>query len=131
MILLLDTSTDMCKLSLMEGEHAERQYHDEWKADRDLAKSLPGYIKDQLNVVGKTLNDLTGIGVYQGPGSFTGLRIGITVLNTIADSQQIPIVGEQGVSWKEQSMKRLWAGENDKVVMPFYGSEANITTPRK
>lgn len=128
MILLLDTSTPLCKIVLVDGEE---QFSDEWQADRTLAKYLLGYIQERLQARGKTFTDITGIGVYQGPGSFTGLRIGLTVLNTIADSEQLPIVGVQGDGWQERAIERLQAGENDKLVMPFYGSEAHITTPRK
>jgi len=67
----------------------------------------------------------------KGPGSFTGLRIGITVFNTIADTNNVPIVGETGDSWQDKAIMRLENGENDHVVLPEYGSEANITKPRK
>jgi tRNA threonylcarbamoyladenosine biosynthesis protein TsaB len=128
MILLLDTSTPICKIILVDGEE---QFSDEWQADRTLAKHLLGYIQARLEAQGKTFADITGIGVFQGPGSFTGLRIGLTVLNTIADSEQLPIVGVQDSDWQERAIERLHAGENDKIVLPFYGSEAHITTPRK
>jgi tRNA threonylcarbamoyladenosine biosynthesis protein TsaB len=128
MIILLDTSTPVCKLTMVDGS---AQWSDEWQADRTLAKGLLEYLQSQLQTRGVTLADITGIGVYQGPGSFTGLRIGLTVLNTIADSQQVPIVGVQGEQWQSVALARLQAGDNDKIVLPFYGSEAHITTPRK
>lgn len=128
MIILLDTATPICRLTLVDGES---RIHDEWQADRTLAKHLLGYLRDQLATHGKSFQDVTGIGVFQGPGSFTGLRIGLTVLNTIADAQAIPIVGTQGEEWQDVALARLAAGENDQMVLPFYGSEAHITTPRK
>lgn len=128
MIVLLDTSTPACKLSLIDGT---TRHDDEWQADRTLADNLLSYLRDQLAEQGKTFQDISGIGVYEGPGSFTGLRIGLTVMNTIADSQSVPIVGGTGESWQQTVLTRLDAGENDELVMPLYGSEANITTPRK
>lgn len=128
MIVLLDTSTGLCKLTLVDGE---RFVHSEWQADRTLAKQLLSYLQDRLHACDASFSDVTGIGVYEGPGSFTGLRIGMTVLNTIADSEQIPIVGTRGEQWQDEALTRLKAGENDKVVLPFYGSDAHITTPRK
>lgn len=128
MILLLDTSTLMCKLTLVDGDW---QYHDEWQADRELAKKLLGYLRDQLEKNGKTWTDISGIGAFEGPGSFTGLRIGLTVLNTMADAENIPIAGTKGDDWQAQAVARLQAGENDKIVLPFYGGEAHITKPRK
>src|SRR5664279_1144408 len=128
MILLLDTSTPVCKLSLIDGDW---RYDDQWQADRTLADNLLGYLNDQLQKNGKTFQDITGIGAFKGPGSFTGLRIGLTVLNTIADSESIPIVGADGDDWQQTALGRLQSGENDEMVMPLYGSDAHITKPRK
>jgi tRNA threonylcarbamoyladenosine biosynthesis protein TsaB len=127
-ILLLDTSTPTCKISLING--AER-FDNEWQADRDLAGGLLGYIGDSLRRINVTWSDIKGIGVFEGPGSFTGLRIGLTVANTIADSQQISIVGGRGEEWQTDVLGALNSNRNDKIVMPFYGSEAHITAPRK
>lgn len=128
MILLLNTSTPICKVSLLEGNW---RYDDEWTADRELAKHLLRYLNDSLGKNGKTWRDISGIGAFMGPGSFTGLRIGLTVLNTIADAQGVPIVGTRGDGWQEEAIERLNKGENDQIVLPYYGSEAHITKPRK
>ena len=128
MILLLDTSTPECRLTFLDGDW---RYDANWEANRDLAKGLLGYIQSQLESQGKTWKSLTGLGVFKGPGSFTGLRIGITVLNTVSYSEGIPIVGETGESWQKNAVERLLAGESDKIVLPEYGGEANITQPRK
>lgn len=126
MILLLDTSTPTCKLTLIDGDW---RFDDEWEANRELAKSLLGYLEDKMG--DKSWHDLSGLAAYRGPGSFTGLRIGLTVLNTLADSLHIPIVGETGDDWQQKALVRLSASENDQLVMPEYGGEAHITTPRK
>jgi len=128
MILLLDTSTGLCKLSLIK-DNLSHDY--EWQADRTLAQGLLSYIKEKLRENDSDFTDLSAIGVLKGPGSFTGLRIGITVLNTLASSLGIPIVGEAGDEWKKASIEAIDSGQNDEIVMPFYGSEANITKPRK
>ena len=128
MILLLDTSTPVCKLTLVNGEN---RYEDEWQADRTLADNLLEYLKTHLQTQGANWDDVTGIGAFQGPGSFTGLRIGLTVLNTWADAKNIPIVGATGDDWKNVAIARLESGDNDRLVMPIYGREANITKPRK
>ena len=128
MILLLDTSTPVCKLVLVDGDW---HYSDEWQADRQLAKGLLRYLQEQLTKHNKTFRDIAGIGVMKGPGSFTGLRIGLTVLNTIADAEQIPIVGETGDDWQSKALAKLQAGSDEKIVLPLYDREANITKPRK
>jgi tRNA threonylcarbamoyladenosine biosynthesis protein TsaB len=128
MILLLDTSTPVCKLSFVEGDW---RFDDEWESGRTLAKGLLGYLQDNLAKNDKTWADISGIVAFKGPGSFTGLRIGLTVLNTFADSESVPIVGTTGQTWQTVGLARLDSGENDELVMPEYGAEAHITTPRK
>lgn len=128
MIVLLDTSTPICRLTLIDGDW---RYDDEWQADRTLAKNLLRYLQEQLQKNGKTFGDISAIGAFKGPGSFTGLRIGLTVLNTIADANAIPIVGTSGELWQEEAIRRLHANENDRIVLPLYGGDAHITKPRK
>jgi tRNA threonylcarbamoyladenosine biosynthesis protein TsaB len=128
MILLLDTSTPICKLTLIDGSD---KFEAQWEANRTLAKGLLKYLHENLELHNKSWSDITAIGVFEGPGSFTGLRIGLTVLNTIADSEMIPIVGGRGDAWQTDVLTKLQAGQNDRIVMPFYGSEAHITAPRK
>ena len=128
MILLLDTSTAVCKVAISEGGGF---YEAEWQADRELAHGILTFLESELAGRGKTFDDLRGIGVFRGPGSFTGLRIGLTVLNTLADALHIPIVGETGDGWQERALVRLESGENDRIVLPLYGSDARITSPRK
>jgi tRNA threonylcarbamoyladenosine biosynthesis protein TsaB len=128
MILLVDTSTPICKLIFIDGNSKQS---DEWQSDRMLAKGLLGHLDKLLKAKSKTWSDITAIGVFAGPGSFTGIRIGLTVMNTIADAQNIPIVGARGDDWQNEVLAKINAGINEKIVLPFYGSEANITVPRK
>lgn len=128
MIILLDTSTPICKLSFVDGDW--RVDH-EWESGRTLAKGLLGYIQTTMAQYDKVWTDISGVVAFKGPGSFTGLRIGLTVLNTLADSESISIVGATGDDWQSTGLARLQAGEDEKLVMPEYGAEAHITTPRK
>lgn len=128
MILFWDSSDKTVRLRLVDNEYQEEFA---WPVDRQLAKDMLAYLRDRFAQRDKTLKDLTGIGVFRGPGSFTGLRIGLTVLNTVADVQNIPIVGTIGAQWQAEALSRLQDGENDKIVMPEYGSPAHVTQPRK
>lgn len=127
--LVLRTDSPQVELCLYDGE--TRIAHELWQADRRLALELLGHLEAFLVAAGKTFADLGGLLVYRGPGSFTGLRIGITVMNTMSYAQTIPIVGEAGEDWLVTGIKRLEAGENDQVILPEYGAEARITKPKK
>jgi len=128
MILLIDTSTPICKLTFIDGDWRQ---DNQWQADRTLAKNLLGYLNTTMSEYGKNWADISAIGVFEGPGSFTGLRIGLTVMNTIADAQNVPIVGGQGDNWRDEVLDKLKSGVNEKIVLPFYGSEAHITASKK
>ena len=124
MIILLDTSTSTCFLTIVNGENRQDF---EWEAGRTLARNLLKFLEEKTG----DLHLISDIGVMKGPGSFTGLRIGLTVVNTLADSLNIPIVGAMGDNWRDLALDKLRSGENEKIVMPEYGAAANITAPRK
>lgn len=128
MLLLLDTSTSECRLWLIDGD--EESYYT-WEAGRELARGLLEFLDACTKKHDVRLAEIEGLGVYRGPGSFTGLRIGISTLNTLASFTDVPIVGTQGDDWRLQARRRLAAHENDKIVLPEYGREARITSPRK
>lgn len=129
MILLWDSSEMVIHYALVLDSGRRIEY--EWEAGRTSARDMLLRLRDALSENSATFTALSGIGVMQGPGSFTGLRIGLTVLNTIATDLSIPIVGVQGSSWRDAALERLARGESDTIVMPFYGSEAHVTKPRK
>ena len=124
MIILLDTSTVICHLTTVDGESSNNF---DWEAGRTLAKGLLAFIQEKVGDV----KNISGIGIMRGPGSFTGLRIGMAVANTLADGLGVPIVGETGDSWRESALGRLSSGEDDQVILPFYGGDAHITKPKK
>lgn len=128
MIILFDSSAMNVVLHVINGD---KKVIYNWEAGRTLAKELLKYLENRLAEQGGGLQSVTGIGVFKGPGSYTGLRIGITVLNTLAESLNVPIVGTTGDNWADICTARLLDGESDRVVLPEYGSEANITKPKK
>lgn len=128
MILCLDTSTPTCHFSMIE---ADWRYDTNWEAGRGLALGLLEFLEKEIEFQDKTWKDVTGLVIYKGPGSFTGLRIGITVFNTLATTNNWPIVGVTGDEWRQAGVKRIIGGENDEIVLPEYGADAHITKPRK
>lgn len=103
-----------------------------WQAHRQLAETIHIKLREMLEKNGKTTKDLEAVVCYLGPGSFTGLRIGLSVANAVAYGCQIPIVGEKEEDrWLERALKRALAGENDKVAKPHYGAPVHITVQKK
>jgi tRNA threonylcarbamoyladenosine biosynthesis protein TsaB len=103
---------------------------DIWESDRLLSSQLLEHLSGLLSRQRLTWDALSGLVVFRGPGSFTGLRIGVTVANAIAYAQDIPIVGATGDDWVQAGLKRLAAGQTDTQVVPHYGAPPNITKPK-
>ena len=102
-----------------------------WDADRELARGLLKKIEDFLEENDIKIEEISGLIGFEGPGSFTGLRIGLTVLNTLAYAQNIPIIGARGDGWQENAIGRLLDKQNDRLITPFYGAEPRVTQPKK
>lgn len=79
----------------------------------------------------KRLHNIQGILVYKGPGSFTGLRIGISTANSLTYSLGIPIATSKGDDWLVNGIESLLAGCNEYPATPEYGSEPHITAPKR
>lgn len=129
MIFLLDTSTSECEMSLYAPD--QELITTSWSAHRELADRLLEEIDLFLAKHDMNIQSLNGLVVYKGPGSFTGLRIGITVMNTLADGLNIPIVGLTGEDWRQKGIAMLEKGNTHHIVLPEYGSLPNITKPKK
>jgi len=129
MVLSLRTDKPDAEVGLHTGPR-QLSYH-VWHADRQLAKDILRVVHEQLIAQKADWPDITGVVVFEGPGSFTGLRIGITVANTVAYGQNIPIIASRGDNWLQTGLAKLHAGKDDRLVLPHYGSEAHITLPKK
>jgi tRNA threonylcarbamoyladenosine biosynthesis protein TsaB len=90
-ILAIDTATQVCGVALNDGGHlvAEFRLHQRNVHNERLVTAVERLLAD----AGWRLPELQGIAVSIGPGSFTGLRIGVTVAKGLAYSLDIPLTG--------------------------------------
>jgi tRNA threonylcarbamoyladenosine biosynthesis protein TsaB len=102
-----------------------------WQAHLKLAETLNAEIEKILNKSSISYDQLDGIAIFKGPGSFTGLRIGMSVANSLAYAQGIPIVARGTDQWLKLAVTDLLDGQNDKTALPEYGAPARVTKPRK
>lgn len=130
-MIILSIKTDRPEAELAVFEGNKKLAEQKWPTHRTLADTINSEIERLLRKSNISLSDLEGIVCFQGPGSFTGLRIGLSVGNALAYAQNIPILATRGRDWLEQGIKKLQAGQNQKIVAPFYDRPANITKPKK
>lgn len=129
LILTIRTDKPEAEIGLFDGQ--AQLAIEWWQAHRQLAETIHTKIDALLKSHGKTVHDVQGIVCFKGPGSFTGLRIGLTVGNVMARSLKTPIVAEEEETWMRNGIKRLLRGETDKLALPEYGAPARTTTARK
>lgn len=102
-----------------------------WQAHRELSSTILSTIKQLLKEQNLELESINGIVVYPGPGSFTGLRIGTSVANSLAHALGVPIVAGDTDTWQQTGVDQLLAGANNSVVVPEYGALPNVSTPKR
>lgn len=102
-----------------------------WVAHRQLSATVHNKIDEILILESLRAKDLDGIVIYKGPGSFTGLRIGFSVANTMADTYKIPIVAGGDSDWIDKGIHHLRSGFSDKIAQPEYGAPASTTLSKK
>ncbi|HEY5549996.1 MAG TPA: tRNA (adenosine(37)-N6)-threonylcarbamoyltransferase complex dimerization subunit type 1 TsaB [Candidatus Saccharimonadales bacterium] len=128
-ILAIRTDKPEAELYVYEGQVKLAEVS--WPAHRQLAETIHQKTREILDKSSISLGDIEGIVCYKGPGSFTGLRIGLSVANALAYAQKIPIVARNGKSWLERGIDNLLTGKNDNIVTPEYGAPAKTTSPKK
>lgn len=130
-MIILTIRTDKPEAEIGLFDNDTQLAHETWHAHRELAETIYKKVRALTESASKTIEDVEGIIAFQGPGSFTGLRIGLTVANALAYGLSIPVVATQTDAWVGLGIARLRAGESDHIALPEYGGEANITTPKK
>jgi tRNA threonylcarbamoyl adenosine modification protein YeaZ len=64
-----------------------------WASDKGALESVAALLCEGLRESTRRIDDITLVGVCTGPGSFTGLRIGVAFAKSLAQSKEIPIIG--------------------------------------
>lgn len=128
-ILSLRTDAEQARLAIFDDQTCLAQA--EWLAGRQLAETVHHRLHELLAQQGLQLGNIQAMVVYEGPGSFTGLRIGLTTANTLAYALKIPMAGATGDDWEERGITNILQGKGQPQVMPEYGAPVNITLPKK
>lgn len=83
------------------------------------------------------MEEIIGIAAVSGPGSFTAVRQGVVVANTLGYLFDASVVGVKLNEFKTEDellkigYKKIRAAKSASIILPFYGGEPNITKPKK
>lgn len=91
MLLALDTSSRMIGIALYDGFQVLSEYL--WSSPDYHTVELAPAVADMLAKCGVKAEDLSGLAVALGPGSFTGIRVGLALAKGMAFVHHIPLVG--------------------------------------
>lgn len=113
-ILSIDTSNYTLGVALLEKEQVLGEYITNLKKNHSI-RIMPA-IQTLMKDCGKTPTDLTKIVVAKGPGSYTGVRIGVTIAKTLAWTLNIPLVGISSLEIVAAGPGRYFSG----LVSPLF-----------
>ena len=121
MIICLETSTNICSVALCSshGVVAVRESIE----NKSHASQVTVFIVELLKQAGLKASDLEAVAVSKGPGSYTGLRIGVSVAKGIAYAASIPLIGiETTLSMFcgiDESMKKRHLIDKTSLMVPM------------
>ena len=113
-ILSMDTSSDVCSVALLEDDRIIDEIHNE--SEREHSQSLMPMIKELLEKNNITLDDIDLVASGIGPGSFTGIRIGIATTKAFSDAKNIPVVGVNSLEAQAYMVLLKEEKENSKIL---------------
>lgn len=138
MILCIETATTICSAAIITsgGEVTVRESSE----DKSHASRLTVFIQELFEEKGIRATDLDGVAVSMGPGSYTGLRIGVSVAKGIAYGAGIPLIAVNtlqsmfhGVSARAKALRAdlicpMIDARRMEVYMAIYRNDGSLHT---
>ncbi len=95
-ILAIDTASKTCSVAICRDDTVRVEITD--GSGETHSRHLMTMVDQALNMSGTHLQDMDALAVNRGPGSFTGVRIGISTAKGLASAGAIPLVGVSGLA---------------------------------
>lgn len=124
-ILAINTATNKTEVALIEKKRV--LFSKAWNSDYDEAEKVLPVIAAALK---KAKTPLDGIFVIQGPGGFTGLRIGVTIANTLAFVHKSPLMACTTFEYLQKKMPDRYK-KNTAVILKAGGDFVAVQLPGK
>ena len=116
-LLVIDTSGPVCGTAVMDEEKVYSEFTAQNRHTHSA--SLMPMIERALEAAGMALNDMEAIAAVTGPGSFTGVRIGVATAKGLAHGAGLPCIAVDALEALSES-----AGDFDGIVCPIQDARA-------
>lgn len=103
-ILAIDTATEACSVALYNDGTSCAHFE---LCPREHTQRILPMVRDILNQGGLSLSELNALAYGRGPGSFTGVRIGIGIAQGLALGAELPMIGVSTLATMAQGAWRL------------------------
>ena len=134
LLLALDTSTSTASVGLFDGERVLSETT--WLAGREHSTRLLMEAEIAFERTGYRVEDLTGLVVARGPGSFTGVRVALSVAKGMAAALQIPVWGVSSLDVlalaavvADLPVRAVLEAGRGRYAMALYSREQQISPP--
>ena len=114
LILNIETATKNCSVSISQDEEilAIRELND---GNYSHSENLHVFIDEVLKLANKSIEDIEAVAVSKGPGSFTGLRIGVSAAKGLCFSLDLPLISISTLTSLANAIKV----EEDELIIPL------------
>ena len=116
-ILNIETSTNVCSVALSDGTNLVFvRMNDE---GQNHAVLLSIYIQEALDFLKTENKKLDAVAVSSGPGSYTGLRIGVSTAKGLCYGMDIPLISVETLKTLAVNALRKYPIDNDSILCPM------------
>ncbi|WP_339274447.1 tRNA (adenosine(37)-N6)-threonylcarbamoyltransferase complex dimerization subunit type 1 TsaB [Enterobacter asburiae] len=103
-ILAIDTATEACSVALLNSDAVSAHFEE---CPREHTQRILPLVKAILTQGNTSLTDLDALAFGRGPGSFTGVRIGIGIAQGLALGAELPMIGVSTLATMAQGAWRM------------------------
>jgi len=132
-LLAIDTSTDLAGVAGFDGTGLALA---SWASPRRQTQSIQRAVEAVMGLGQFALNELLGVAIAIGPGSFTGLRVGLAFAKGLAIMDERAVIGVPTLELAAWPLTRLGAGcvavipaGRGRVVWSHFGSDGESDSP--
>lgn len=111
-LILIETSTSLCSVALCRN--GEVVAYEESKEPKAHASMTAPFVQSVLQQAGLTIKDCDGVCVSSGPGSYTGLRVGVSTAKGLCFGAKIPLF-----ALSTMDILREMGGDKAKYIVPM------------